>query len=218
MRTYFLIVLCVVFSIATLNVFGQKPNKPLQQVTPTMSQTASVKPAVVTSSCWTITGENGDIEYRWDTEINVKKWINEMRNKHNERYTYTLCNHPTVEACDANNEKVQPKKCWKITAIKNGQGIEQYLWSTETVARRKVYALQGDGYKQAKYVETPSNDEKSCGMVETEPSCWEITIENTVTFYWGFESDVQAIVNEARGSGNTATYMKTDKSKDSCIK
>ena len=225
MRNLFMIVLCATLALVTVNAFGQKPAKQTKQVKPakgTISQNTAVKPSGTTEKCWKITGQNGDIEFRWDTETNVTRWINEMRTQHNETYTYTSCNHKTVEACDANNEKCQPKKCWKITGTKNGQGYEQYLWSTETVARRKAASLQSNGYQQAKYIETPANDEKSCHAPATntnpnEPACWKITIGSTVTYLWGYERDAQNTVNAARNSGQTASYeLSPNKTKDSC--
>ncbi len=222
MNKVFSIALCMALAFVAFNTFGQKPKKPLQQAQKapvtgssqiSVNTTQSSKPA-----CWMITGKNGDIEYRWDTEANVIQWINEMRTQHNEIYEYTTSTAKDINACDAKNEKQNPKKCWKIVASKNGQGVEQYLWSTETVARRKVASLQNEGYQQATYFEIHVNDEDSCGKVDTQYLCWEITIGNVVTFYWGLEADVQAIVAEARLSGQSATYMKTDKSKDSCLK
>ncbi len=222
MKNVFSLALCMALAFVAFNAFGQKPNKPVTGTSTTVAQQSSnslnIKPENKKPACWMITGKNGDIEYRWDTEANVRQWINEMRTQHNEIYEYTASTAKDINACDAKNEKQNPKKCWKITATKNGQGLEQYLWSTETVARRKVASLQDNGYQRAKYEETSASDENSCGAVETEPSCWEITIGNAVSFYWGFEADVQAIVNEARNSGQSATYKKTNQSKDSCIK
>lgn len=228
MRKLFMIVLCTALAFVTVNAFGQKPTKPSKQVKPTtatLSQKPTAKPSgtTATEKCWEITDKNNNvIEYRWDTEANVNQWINEMRTQHNEIYSYTSCNHKTMDACDANNEKCQPKKCWKITGTKSGQGYEQYLWSTETVARRKTASLRSNGYLQVKYEETPANDEKSCHAPTTntnpnEATCWKITIGNTVTYLWGYEQDVQATVNDARNSGQTASYELTpNKTKDSC--
>lgn len=223
MRNLLSISLLMIFTFAACCTFAQNTTKQNQsskqnnRVQSISSATAKPKP-----SCWEITGENGDLEFRWDTEENVRQWINEMQSQHNETYTYKSCNHRTVEACDANNEKSQPKKCWKITGTKNGQGYEQYLWSTETVARRKVANLQIDGYQQARYVETPANDEKSChapaaNTNPNEPSCWKIVIGNTVTYLWGYEVDAQSTVNAAINSGQTASYeLSPNKTKDSC--
>ena len=220
-----MIVLCAVLAFVTINAFGQKPTKLTKQVKPTtatISQNTAAKPLGTTEKCWKITGQNGDIEFRWDTETNVNQWINEMRTQHNEVYSYTSCNHKTVEACDANNEKCQPKKCWKITGTKSGQSYEQYLWSTETVARRKAASLRSNGYQNAKYLETPANDEKSCHAPANdtnpnEPACWKITIGNSVTYLWGYERDAQNTVNAARSSGQTASYeLSPNKTKDSC--
>lgn len=220
-----MIALCAVFAFATIDALGQKPKKPLQQTNQTSvtaSQFQSVKPVGTTPACWMITGKNGDIEYRWDTEANVRQWINEMRTQHNEIYEYTTSTAKDVDACDAKNEKQNPKKCWRITASKNGQGFEQYLWSTETVARRKATLLQGDGYQQVKYVETSDNDEKSCNASDNtnsdERACWEVTIGNTVSYIWDVESQAQTMVNEARNSGQTASYTRTDYNHDTCIK
>ena len=211
--------LSVILTLVAITAFGQtKPKKPVNQHTQVSQPVKPAKPLNISPACWMITGKNGDIEYRWDTEANVIQWINEMRTQHNEIYEYTRSTAKDVDACDAKNEKQNPKKCWKITAKINGQGYEQHLWSTETVARRKVASLQSNGYQQANYIETPANDEKSCAPTETEPSCWELTIGNSVSFYWGFESEVQAMINEAINSGQTATYKKTNLSKDSCIK
>jgi len=218
-----MIALCAFFAFATLNAFGQKPKKPIRQAnttttTATTQQNGNIKPTNNTPACWMITGKNGDIEYRWDTEANVQQWINEMRTQHNEIYEYTTSTAKDVDACDAKNEKQNSKKCWKITASKNGQGIEQYLWSTETVARRKAASLQNDGYQNVIYTETPANEEKSCMASEEEPTCWEITINNAISYHWGFESEAANIVNNARNSGKTASYRKTTYSKDSCLK
>ena len=226
MKNLFAIVLCAAFALVAVNAFGQKPKKVSQQARASVSQqnaghvnitnntTANSKPA-----CWEITGNNGDIEYRWDTEAKVKQWINEMQTQHNETYTYTTCNHQTEAACDANNEKVNPKKCWKITGTKNGQSLEQYLWSTETVARRKVDAMRDTGYQQAKYVATPASDEKSCNATPSsnDPACWKITINGAVSYQWGYEQDAQTTVNAARNSGQTASYeLSPNKTKDNC--
>ncbi len=225
MKNFLTIMLCLALVAMAGNVFGQlKPGKkPLQ--TNSVSQIKS--PANVQTintnnkeACWEITGNNGDIEFRWDTEANVQQWINEMQSQHNEVYTYKPCGNPTVESCDANNEKVNPKHCWKITAVKGNQSIEQYLWATETVARRKVASLRGAGYQNANYVRTPANDEKSCeppANNSNEPNCWKITIGNDVSYLWGYEQDAQATVNAARNSGQTASYeLSPNKTKDSC--
>lgn len=209
----------MIFAFGTCCVYAQKPVKPTKQINQVQN---TIKPMnKKTPSCWEITGENGDIEYRWDTEANVQQWINEMRTQHNEIYEYTATTIKNENSCDAQNEKHNPKKCWKITGTKNGQNLEQYLWSTETVARRKVASLQRDGYQQAKYIETPANDEKSCNASAStssnEPACWKITIGNTVTYLWGYEADAQATVNTARNSGQTASYeLSPNKTKDSC--
>ena len=168
MRKLFMIVLCATLAFVTVNAFGQKPKRPLQTTnstataTATMSQSSLDKPVSNTPACWMITGKNGDIEYRWDTEANVKQWINEMRTQHNEIYEYTTSTAKDVDACDAKNEKQNPKKCWRITASINKQGYEEDIWSTETVARRKVASLQSNGYQQAKYAEVSANNEKDC--------------------------------------------------------
>ena len=209
----------------TYNAFGQikKPVRQKQDVQQTVSQqnAVSIKPASQKTACWKITGNNGDVEYRWDTESNVVQWIAEMRTQHNEIYEYTASTLNDEGSCDQQNEKLNPKKCWKVTAHQNGQLIEQYLWSTETVARRKVTLLQSNGYQQAKYEETPANDEQSCNgsanVNSNEAACWKITIGSNVTYYWGFESDAQATVNAARNSGQTASYqLSPNKTKDSC--
>ena len=227
MRNLLTIVLCTALVFTTFNTFGQikqgknvKQNANVQQ-NATASSTqfninTNTKPA-----CWKITGRNGDTEYRWDTEANVKQWINEMRTQHNEIYEYTATTYKDEYTCDAHNEKYNDKKCWKITATKNGQTLEQYLWSTETVARRKVASLQSDGYQQAKYIETPANDEKSCNATSNtssnEPACWKITIDGNVTYQWGYEQDARSTVNAARNSGQTASYeLSPNKTKDSC--
>lgn len=215
----------MIFVFGTCCVFAQKPTKPTKQVTQVQN---TVKPSNLhvgqtsnTPACWTITGKNGDVEYRWDTEANVIRWINEMRTQHNEIYAYTRSTANDVNACDAKNEKLNPKKCWKITASKNGQGIEQYLWATETVARRKVESLKGEGYQQAIYVETPANDEKSCNASSStsssEPGCWKIKIGNTISYYWGYQQDAQEMVNSAINSGQSASLEPSDLTKDSCI-
>lgn len=222
MRKLFIIVLCATLAFVSLNTFGQKPVKPSQQVkqtTETVSQKPTTKPTEITEKCWVISNENNDVvEYRWDIETNVRQWVNEMRIQHNETYTYTSCNHKTVAACDANNEKCQPKKCWKITATQNGQSTELYLWSTETVARRKVASYLSNGYQNAIYVETPANDEKSCNDIESQYACWGVTIDNVLTFYWALESEVQNIVNEARNSGKSATYERSSMTREACLK
>lgn len=225
MRNLLSISFFMIFTLATCCVFAQNNNKQ-NQSSKQDNRVQTLAAANAKYSCWKITGENGDLEFRWDTEANVRQWINEMQSQHNETYTYKSCNHKTVDECDANNEKSQPKKCWKITATKNGQSYEQYLWSTETVARRKVSNLQADGYLQAKYVETPANDEKSCHAPETETNtntnpnqyaCWKITIGITVTYLWSREIEAQNIVNNARNSGQTASYeLSPDKTKDNC--
>ena len=225
MKRTIAILLGLVLVSLTYNAFGQikKPAKQKQNVQQTVSQQNSVtaNPVNLKPSCWKITGRNGDVEYRWDTEANLKQWIAEMRTQHNEIYEYTASTLKDEGSCDEQNEKLNPKKCWKITARQNGQLIEQCLWSTETVARRKVTLLQSSGYQQAMYVETPANDEKSCAASSNtnsnEPSCWKITIGSNVTYYWGFESDAQATVNAARNSGQTASYqLSPNKTKDSC--
>lgn len=227
MRNVLSISFFMIFTLAACCVFAQRPVKPVLQIkeTPqTVSKPLGFNLGQTNQSalCWEITGQNGDIEFRWDTESNVRQWVNEMQSQHNEVYTYKACNHQSMEACDANNEKVQPKKCWKITATKSGQGYEQYLWSTETVARRKVSNLQNDGYQQAKYCLTPANDEKSChapaaNFNPNEPNCWRIVIGDTVTYIWGYETDAQTTVNAAINSGQTASYELTpNKTKDSC--
>jgi hypothetical protein len=222
MRKLFAIVLCTTFVFATLNVFGQKPKKPIQTTNSTSTaarvQSSLDKPASTTPACWMITGKNGDIEYRWDTEANVRQWINEMRTQHNEIYEYTTSTAKDVDACDAKNEKQNPKKCWKITAKKNSENLEQYLWSTETVARRKVSLLRSEGYQDAKYVETQANDENSCANGNEEPACWEVTIGNTVSYIWDVESTARNMVNSARNSGQTASYTKNDFDYNMCIK
>jgi len=209
MKNLFVIVLCAAFALVATNAFGQKPKKVSQRARVAVSQqNAVLSNAMNKPACWEITGNNGDVEYRWDTEAKVKQWINEMQTQHNETYTYKVCTNPTEESCDANNEKVQPKKCWKITGTKNGQSIEQYLWSTETVARRKVDAMRDTGYQQAKYVATPASDEKSCNATPSsnDPACWKITINGAVSYQWGYEQDAQTTVNAARNSGQTASY------------
>ena len=227
MRNILRISFLVIFTFAACCVYAQRPVKPskqLNEVPQTIGRPLNVSfnQPNQTAQCWEITGQNGDLEFRWDIEANVSQWVNEMQAQHNEAYTYKACNHQSVESCDANNEKVQPKKCWKITATKNGQGYEQYLWSTETVARRKASNLQSEGYQQAKYEETPANDEKSCHAPATntnpnEPTCWKIVIGNAVTYLWGYEVDAQATVNAAINSGQTASYeLSPNKTKDSC--
>ena len=229
MKRILTIALCIMLSVIAVSAFGQKQVKKPKQVNSVsqISQSQFVKPSSSNNNsnveaCWKITGKNGDIEFRWDTEAKVTQWINEMQSQHNEIYSYERCNHQTIEACDANNEKVQPKKCWTITGTKNGQSTEMYLWSTETVARRKVASLQGQGYQNAKYVETPANDEKSCNAASSsssnEPACWMIKIGNTVTYLWGYESEAQTMVNNARNSGQTASYERSVKDKADCIK
>jgi len=213
------------FVLVSCIAYAQKPAKQTISGSNRVNNIGRESATIITQpACWKITGENGDIEFRWDTETNVRQWINEMQSQHNEIYTYKSCNHQTVEACDANNEKSQPKKCWKITGTKNGQGYEQYLWSTETVARRKTASLQSDGYQQAKYVETPANEEKSCHAPENttnvnpnEPNCWKIKIGGNITYMWGYERDAQATVNAAINSGHTASYeLSPNETKDSC--
>ncbi len=223
MRRLFTVILCVAFTFFAISVSGQvKQTKPVKQ-SATLSQQSSLSSKQNTSkpACWTITGKNGDVEYRWDTEANVKQWINEMRTNHNEIYEYTATTYKDDNTCDAHNEKYNSKKCWKITATKNGQSVEQYLWSTETVARRKVVSLREDGYQNGRYVETSANDEKSCCATTNtntnEAACWKITIGKNVTYLWGYEQDAQATVNAARNSGQTASYtVSPNKTKDSC--
>ena len=223
MKKIITITLCLALVAMASNVFGQvRPSKKPKEANNTTHlnrvPTASLSDGKK-EVCWEITGNNGDMEYRWDTEANVQQWINEMRSQLNEVYTYKPCGNPTVESCDANNEKVNPKKCWKITGTKGNQTVEQYLWATETVARRKVTLLRNDGYQDAKYIQTPANDEKSCLPANdpNEPACWKITIGNAVSYMWGYESDAQRTVNEARNSGQTASYeLSPNKTKDSC--
>ncbi len=219
MKKLLAIVLCFTLVAMAGSAFGQKKpsKKPLQ-----ISSTAQNKPnsSNKTEACWEITGQNGYKEYRWDTKANVMQWIEEMRSQHNEVYQYAACYHASVDACDAANEKINPKKCWKITGTKSGQTIEQYLWVTETVARRKAAAMKKEGYQNTQYVLTPANDEKSCvppANNSNEPTCWKITIGNTVSYLWGYEQDAQATVNAARNSGQTASYELTpNRTKDSC--
>ena len=225
MKNFLTIMLCLALVAMAGNVFGQlKPGKkPLQ--TNSVSQIKS--PANVQTintnnkeACWEIIGPNGYREYYWDTEAGVQQWINEKKSKDNAVYEYALCDHMTIEACDASNEKINPKKCWKITATKNGQTIEQYLWVTEIVARRKALAMKKEGYQNANYVQTPANDEKSCLQSANNsngPNCWKITIGEDVSYLWGYEQDAQATVNAARNSGKTASYELTpNRTKDSC--
>jgi len=218
MKNSLTIMLCFMLVFMAGNLFGQlRPNKkPTVTSKPTASSTTANKKEV----CWEITGNNGDIEFRWDTEAKVQQWINEMRTQHNEIYTYKQCGNRTVESCDANNEKVNPKKCWKITGSKGGQTVVQYLWATETVVRRKVDAMRNEGYQSANYVQTPANDEKSCeppANNPNEPACWQITIGNTISYLWGYEQDARATVNEALNSGQSASYeLSPNKTKDTC--
>ncbi|MBR5984050.1 MAG: hypothetical protein IK025_10090 [Bacteroidales bacterium] len=222
MKKIITITLCLALVAMAGSAFGQiRPTKKPKDVNNNQLNRVS---ANITESnkevCWEISGNNGDMEYRWDTEANVQRWVNEMRTQHNEVYTYKPCDNPTVESCDANNEKVNPKKCWKITGTKGGQSVEQYLWATETVARRKVTNLRNDGYQDAKYIQTPANDEKSCtppANNPNEPACWKITIGNVVSYFWGYENDAQTTVNTARNSGQAASYeLSPNKTKDSC--
>lgn len=215
--------LCMALLVVAGTAFGQVKTSKKQKTATSIGKTPITKPVDNKKEiCWEITGNNGDKEFRWDTEANVQQWINEMRAQHNEGYTYKPCGHSSVEACDANNEKVNPKKCWKITGTKNGQTTEMYLWSTETVARRKAATMRSAGYQNAKYVQTPVNDEKSCvapanNTSPNDPACWKITIGNTVSYQWGYERDAQATVNAARNSGQTASYeLSPNKTKDSC--
>lgn len=207
-------------ALLTGNAFGQIKERVAVKPNATVKQNKPKKPKA-TPSCWKIMSKNGDTEYRWDTEANVRQWINEMRTQHNEIYEYTASVNSDVNSCDANNEKYQPKKCWKITGTKNGQTLEQYMWSTENVARRKAASLKTDGYQQTNYVEAPADDEKSChapaNNTSNEPSCWKIRIGNNITYMWGYEADAQATVNAARNSGQSASYeLSPNKTKDSC--
>ena len=222
MKKLLAITLCIVLVAMSGNVFGQvRPGKKTMKESTSQLKTPAVNLLVDNSeACWEITGQNGYREYRWDTKANVMQWVNEMRNQNNVVYEYSACNHSSVEACDAANEKINPKKCWKITGTKSGQTVEQYLWATETVARRKATALKNEGYQNAKYEQTPANDEKSCVQPannSNEPACWKITIGNTVSYLWGYEQDAQTTVNAARNSGQTASYELTpNRTKDSC--
>lgn len=223
MKKILTIMLCFALVAMAGNAFGQiRPGKkPMQATSSAQIKTPAVHiPANNKELCWEITGNNGDKEFRWDTEANVQQWINEMLAQHNEVYTYSACGNPTVESCDANNEKVNPKKCWKVSGTKNGQTVEQYMWVTETVARRKAIAMKNEGYQNAQYVQTPVNDEKSCvppANNSNEPNCWKITIGSTISYFWGYERDAQATVNAALSSGQTASYELTpNRTKDSC--
>gem|GEM_PF-6654969 len=217
----------MIFTLAACCVYAQKPRtQTLQNNSNRRTNTTSATNLNLTNtkpSCWEIRNkESGDREYRWDTEANVIRWIDGMRTQHNETYQYSASVNTDVNSCDACNEKFQPKKCWKITATKNGQGLEQYMWATENVARRKITNLQADGYQQAKYVETPANDEKSCqappaNTTTNEIACWKITIGITVTYRWCYERDAQSIVNNAINSGQSASYeLSPNKTKDNC--
>ncbi|MBO7481371.1 MAG: hypothetical protein J6T63_04580 [Bacteroidales bacterium] len=223
MKKFLTIMLCMALVAMAGNVFGQiKPSKKPRQVSTNYQVKPSANNVVVDNkeACWEITGANGYKEYRWDKKANVQQWIQERRNQYNEIYEYAVCEHQTVEVCDASNEKINPKKCWKITGTKSGQTVEQYLWATETVARRKAMSLRNDGYQNAKYEQTPLNDEKSCvapANNSNDPACWKITIDNAVSYYWGFEQDAQATVNAARNAGQTASYeLSPNKTKDTC--
>ena len=221
MKKFLTITLCLALVAMAGNVFGQiRPGKKPIKASNQIKTPAVNLPVDNNEACWEITGQNGYKEYRWDTKANVQQWIGEMRSQNNEVYEYAACYHATVEACDASNEKINPKKCWKITGTKSGQTVEQYLWATETVARRKADALRRDGYQNAKFVLTSANDEKSCvppANNSNEPACWKITIGNTVSYLWGYEQDAQTTVNAARNAGQTASYeLSPNKTKDNC--
>lgn len=224
MKKLLSISLFLAFTFAACIAYAQKPAKQAKQINqkPLQMQADSRLIEDKKSLCWEITGPNGYREYRWDNKANVQQWVAEMRSQHNETYEYTTCNHSTIEACDASNEKINPKKCWKITGVKGGQTTEQYVWATETVARRKATALKAEGYQQTKYEMAAINDEKSCHASATntnpnEPACWKIKIGNNITYMWGYERDAQATVNAAINSGQTASYeLSPNKTKDSC--
>ena len=222
MRNVLSISFFMIFTLAACCIYAQTPSKQAQRT----QQTSETTKKPVTNNkyaCWKI--EKTDYsytEYRWDTEDNVRQWVNEKNAQGNETYQFTSSVNYDVNTCDASNEKFQPKKCWKITGSKNGQGLEMCMWSTENVARRKIAELQTQGYQQAKYVETPAGDEKSCLASQTntnprEAACWKITVGNTVTHIWGYETEAQTIVTNAQNSGQTASYeLSPNETKDSC--